>query len=1681
MEERVVSVPLLGGINEEDDLFAVQPPEMLQLVNVQAIKKGALDTRQGFDLVTKSPSNVAPATAFRDTSGTTQLVSNKIEALGSYAASSGVRPVLASGGKFYEYVGSDEWHGFREVNEIPEYVGTLASVSSTGGSIIEIESTLFDNESKRITVWVTGKRTGQELSSDRTMLDQVPGDGNSVYYSVQWADTEAYIVPPTRLNSFGSGPSSAVKNLRLITVQGGAQAREPMAFWWNYASNEIEVVLFAPATGAALPTNVLPKTVTVVNSHRSFDVVGLYGATSGSSPSYTFAYVVCEEDQASNATAARVEAYVAEVNPVTGAVTTLTSVADILPRTGSGSSYFIPWANRGVVLEQDPEMTAAALADWTATVSIGVRVISREYGPEGVATPKLDGNLALGRIVASSTAGVEAIAVQGFKFLPYIGFQTNDDITQVTASTAAPFHYSGAPRTTRVLKTAVNATVTALPEDGPYDAAGTNVIQNSEWAITMTLADAFNSQQTYLCTAGVGGDELFTLTPSASRPFMGVTAGLDGTTNQFVQVRGAYPRTEHSYPGGLEIPFLTVTTPNNQVNLITLPPPGPANTGFLNGIFPSVDVLDAPAGNVIATATVYVTGGSIVAVAIQNTLAGALPGYAFAAPGTSLVGIQFDPAGGVGAGTLTGAAAWNVTHSLLQTCTGADQPDRSTAPGNNFYFTWVNQQEHCVHRWSVAHAGGTDLVVLSSTSATPVTNPQADAPFGAASPMRYNNFCEFYRYTSAVVPEYVSLVPLTGGTVSKSALSCAMGGPWRLVGGLVKDNGKFYAAVSPSGDDSQASTFLLRFTVSDEVTLTVPNGQHYEPKPNPSLVTYEGNKGMFVEAANMMRVTAPPLNVPALHVTTRGLSMGALRNGSSKGTQECLALDYEYVPQNYRTLLRMSDYTFVNGGVLSVFDGVNVSESGMLLWPQRDLTSVSWSDGSVQQAYIASDPLQSVRMFELFRDSEPLPGTHALLFNVTRPYFFYEAGLNGAESPARWGQVRTNWGGDPSQNYEAIYADSRLQQFSPTTKVGARGGVDFYGPHYYGRFQATPTDFESGSPYNALRRQQAGSASLSAYFLWAPRAARGWAFPKNAESAYTQSEAGGDFLMSWCYEYADGTGRMVRSAPSSPQQFTVCAEIWSPDGSSGDLGRRRAGGEVSRYRWGFFAPRLELTNRLSSAAVDPRRVLLQPYSTCEPFATVMYRMPWANFRNPISDFVVPRNATRGVVPYACTPYAANNPNGYVVTNINQPPSSPGATDGANAVFDGPTGDYMGMLREPYLYTTGGVLDNVATPGCKAMCVHQNRLVVGGADDATVVWFSKELSPTDAVGFNDLLTITIEAGGPVTGLASMNSALFVFKKNDVYVLSGTMPDATGNRSGLSEPTRLPSGIGCIDHRSVISTPVGVFFQSVRSIELLTPDLQIQAIGDKVIERLTAYPYVVSVSHNPTTQEVYFVCQTDRLSRTLSTTDTIVLVYSYLINAWYEWEVSHLGRGQAAMTVVGSEPWLAMQEPYRVVPATPQAYVYRQVNLQYVDGLENLASPTVLSYSFIPVMWLTAPFSLNQVQGFQRVKRCRLLARAVNGSNLLIPGIDFMLATDLSASQTSSWTPAQVTAVVLAQGAIQLETHVANQKGQLLALSCQTTAPVGPLTSAGVNVRFSNVALVVGLKAGLNKRITEEAKH
>jgi hypothetical protein len=506
---------------------------------------------------------------------------------------------------------------------------------------------------------------------------------------------------------------------------------------------------------------------------------------------------------------------------------------------------------------------------------------------------------------------------------------------------------------------------------------------------------------------------------------------------------------------------------------------------------------------------------------------------------------------------------------------------------------------------------------------------------------------------------------------------------------------------------------------------------------------------------------------------------------------------------------------------------------------------------------------------------------------------------------------------------------------------------------------------------------------------------------------------------------------------------------------------------VTQFRYGFFAPVLELTNRLKTASSDARRVSLQPYTTAEPYSTVLYRMPFSSFRNPNSDFVVGRNAGRGVVANNSSSFSGSDPFGYVTTNLQ--------------CFDGPQKDYNGLLAEPMLYTTGGVLDNVSPPSAKVLCVHQNRLIMGGADDPTVIWMSKELTPTEAPGFNEALTLTISDAGAVTGLASLNGNLVVFKRSAIFVVPGVLPDSTGAAPSMGEPIKLPAGVGCIDHRSVLETPMGVFFQSERGLEILTPSLQVQLIGDKIVDTLTAYPKVVSAIHYANDQEARFLLEkSDGTSR-------VLVNYSYLFGIWSKHLINYLG-GAQKMGVVDGTPWLAASAPATWSGAA-QAAVYRQSEVSALDILPDVAGPNI---NYVKMTVLTAPIDVHQVQGFQRVKRARLLMTNNVRPELvadLLPAVAMSALTDyyspsmLGGVQLVSWTAAQVQTILTTQSRVQVETHLREQKGQAVQIAYTEGDPATTptYTGKGWGLAISNVALVVGLKKGLDKRILPDAKR
>ena len=1699
MDTKVVSIPFIGGINQFDDPDQLPPPELVECNEAVVRRPGRIEKRHGFTLV-QSMSG-APATAYGDS---VSAPSGSVEALDAYYGQNGTRPVMASGNSLYEYVGSDPAHGWRYVNKLPSYVGSLVNVTSSGGSIIETETVEDGTNTYRLTVWVSGQRTGQERTSDLIYGAQTVGGGNAIYYAVQLVDTGAFVLAPTLLRS-STDAASVLYNLRVTRITAADYSSKPYVAWQEATTGKVRGVAIDITTGAATAQATVASGLGQT-CHRAFDIVGLHPSVlpNGILVAYGAA------DTASNTTPAALLGVTKTVNPTTGGITSVASLADLINHTVPSGGGYNAWAHRGVVLDQE--------AASTGKVAFAARTVSAYYSDSSTNTFTLDGTIVLGRAVATaSTLARDTNQV----YLPQLGFTTQDSHASIFATPIGPARLSASVVVTSAANVGANISYLLLHT-------------GFQTALTLTgLVGTTASVQQYSISPSSGS--YTPIAPYTATDMPNITAA------------AAYPQVSHVYPSGVST---APSIPAVQTNWITwTSTSGTYTTGAYSGSFifgptasagsfvigqrykiatvgsTNFTAIGASANTVnvvfvatgigtgsgtahvqLAQATVYVDAvGHITEIAIED----GQTVYAYPAVNSTAAISHVDgPPLLSGAGTLNSGLTHTVHPSSGTPAVFVDVPASGVNTGGYGYHS-SGGYEHCVHRWSVAATESYVALALASTSANVVTTPNGQEPYGAADPHNSNNFFEVYKWNAAAAAVNTSLV--TGG----SAVGCligALGGPWRLVSGLqvlgasASSGTDLGCAVSPSGDESQRNTMLVRVG-SDSSTVTIT----YAPA-NPEVqtgaagYTYGNNSGMLVESVNMMRVTSLPLNVPRLTVTRRGFLSSGLRDGVAKGTQQVFAIDYEDTAQNWRKMQVFSDYTFINGGVPSVFDGVGCNEVVPLVWPQYDLTSINWA--STPDVYLttaetsiyhkgAAYAAMPCAFFDYNADTGGgYPGPVSfLLLNITRPYFKYEAGFyvkNGyynvdstALSPGNgWSFMTTTWGGAPSENYEAAYSDPRISQFSsnsPSTSGFSQAGA--IGQHYYGRYHNNPALFGK-NPGGSSQGMFVGDNQ--GLFVWAPRSAPGWGggssdgisdtdFAK--ASIYSAADAGGDFLMRWTYEYVDGTGRLTQSAPSIPTQYTVCAQIvGAPIKSEGDA-PAYTGGLVSVFQYGFFTPRLEMTNRLSTAAADPRRMVTQPYTTAEPFSTVLYRMPFSNFGNPASDFVIDRNVTRAVVPYTTRAYdgayggTGTVPLGLVTTNL--------------TCFDGGTKAYNGLLSEPYLYTTGGILDNVPPPAAKSMCVHQNRLVLGGADDTTVVWFSKPITPTEGPGFNEQLTITIGDGGPVMGLASLNGNLIVFKYQDVYVVPGTFPDASGNGPSLGEPFNLPSGVGCIDHRSVVETPVGVFFQSTRGLELLTPALEVNPMV-KVRETLKLYPYITSTAHYPANREVWFVCHFSKIDVFSQSPPAQILIFNYQTGTWSKFispgQTDYLGRGMFHGALVGMDVWLACRDDTYF--GFDQAFAYTYDTTRYYDTTRGYGSGTK---NFVKMNVQTAPIAMNNVQGFQRLKRVRLLGTATPavGTGIADYGQAALgLWTDYTASlaniQTASWTHDQMKTVIDAQGRAQFEVHVREQKGQKISVYYTEGAPVSILDT-GFGLALSNIAVVVGLKSGLDKRITTEAKH
>lgn len=127
-------------------------------------------------------------------------------------------------------------------------------------------------------------------------------------------------------------------------------------------------------------------------------------------------------------------------------------------------------------------------------------------------------------------------------------------------------------------------------------------------------------------------------------------------------------------------------------------------------------------------------------------------------------------------------------------------------------------------------------------------------------------------------------------------------------------------------------------------------------------------------------------------------------------------------------------------------------------------------------------------------------------------------------------------------------------------------------------------------------------------------------------------------------------------------------------------------------------------------------------------------------------------------------------------------------------------------------------------------------------NGTRVFYSSFDVENEGSWFNPVFSFNVPGGtGNITGLASMDGVLVIFKKDSVFAVDGDgPPENGGNGTEFSPPRRIHTEFGCMDPRTIVNMPNGIMYRSPRGIELLNRSLQVSFIGERIARTVDDRP-------------------------------------------------------------------------------------------------------------------------------------------------------------------------------------------------------------------------------------------------
>lgn len=373
-----------------------------------------------------------------------------------------------------------------------------------------------------------------------------------------------------------------------------------------------------------------------------------------------------------------------------------------------------------------------------------------------------------------------------------------------------------------------------------------------------------------------------------------------------------------------------------------------------------------------------------------------------------------------------------------------------------------------------------------------------------------------------------------------------------------------------------------------------------------------------------------------------------------------------------------------------------------------------------------------------------------------------------------------------------------------------------------------------------------------------------------------------------------------------------------------------------------------------------------------------------------------------------------------------------------------------ILGNQLIYTTGGVIENIAYPAADDMTLYKSRLVLIDAEDKNLLWYSKQVIQSTPVEPSDLFTLYVAptsgaqgSTGVNTALSAMDDKLIIFKRNAIYYLTGTGPDNAGASNDFSDPNYITATVGCDNPQSIVFMPQGLMFQSDKGIWLLGRDLATTYIGAPV-EQYNSNR-VLSALNIPGTNQVRFTLD-----------NGIVLMYDYYYGQW------------GTFSGVSAISCILYQDKHTYVNA--QGLVRQETPGLYLDG----TIPVVMSFT-------TGWMSLAGLQGFERAYSFYILGTYITPHKLsvqiahdynpaitqsvLISPSNFNPAFGNEAGPYGSGDPyGGVTDVE------QFRVFFQNQKCQAFQISITESFDPSFGTAAGAGLTLSGLNLVVGAKKG-----------